>query len=220
MPAFEVRRPLQAIAAREGPVLVRAEERAHFVAVPDIELALLVLAIGIERGVVAAFRRLHLAREPRGGLGCAAGVKLGGPDEPDIGEKSQERPVVIEHFLEVGNGPVRIDAVAAESAAQLVVDATLAHAFERDERHVLLSLAQRNLEIGRMRELRRAAEAAERRVEVSAQVVEHRTHHFGRELAWLRCRARHRARECLQYLLVLRADVGAPLAPELGDALA
>src|SRR5439155_3690244 len=102
----------------------------------------------------------------------------------------------------------------------LVVDAAFAHALERDERNVLLALAQAELEIRRVRELRRAAKAAELRVEIRAQVIEHRAHHRRRPFRRGGRALRQGARESLQHLLVLRADLGALLAPEAGDALA
>ena len=79
--------------------------------------------------------------------------------------------------------PFRVDAVAAKAAAQLVVDAALAHALEREERDVLLALAQAKLEVRWMRKLRRAAEAAVDAVEVGAQVIEHGADDARRQLA-------------------------------------
>ena len=45
----------------------------------------------------------------------ACGHRHGG-----IGVARQQRAVVVKHFLEMRNGPVRIGAVAGEAAAQLV----------------------------------------------------------------------------------------------------
>ena len=101
-------------------------------------------------------------------------------DAPRIGEQPEERAVVVEHLLEMRNRPLGVDAVAAKAATQLIVDAAFAHPLERDERDVLFALAQAELQIGRMREFRRAAETAERGIEISAQVLEHRPHDVGR----------------------------------------
>src|SRR5207237_641351 len=84
---------------------------------------------------------------------------------------AEQRPVVVQHLLEVRYRPFRVYAVAAKAAAQLVVDAALAHALERQERDVLLALAQAKLEVRWMWKLRRAAEAAADAVKVGAQVI-------------------------------------------------
>ena len=172
--AFEVGRTIQAIAGREDRVFGGAEQRLHLASVPDVELAFHVLAIGIERRVVAAFGRLHLAHQPGGRLRSAARVQLLAAHQPRVGEQREQRPVVVQHLLEVRDRPFGIDAVAAKAAAELVVDAAFAHALESDERDVALALAQAELEIRRMRKLRRRAETASRGVEVGAQVAEHR----------------------------------------------
>ena len=44
--------------------------------------------------------------------------------------------VVVEHLLEVGHEPTRIDGVAVESSPELVVDAASRHLFESQERHL------------------------------------------------------------------------------------
>jgi hypothetical protein len=54
---------------------------------------------------------------------------------PGVGAERQQRPVVVEHFFEVRDFPALIDAVAAEAAADLVVDAAFAHAAQRGQRH-------------------------------------------------------------------------------------
>ena len=47
-----------------------------------------------------------------------------------------EQRVVVEHLLEVGHDPVRIDGVPRESSAEMVVDATGGHGIERVGHHV------------------------------------------------------------------------------------
>src|SRR5439155_171723 len=75
------------------------------------------------------------------------------------------------------------------------------------------------LAVGSMRKLRRRTEAAERGVEIRAQVVEHGAQHAVRELGRTGI-LRQRARERLLDLLVLGADLGALVPPDGGDALA
>src|SRR5205807_8406678 len=122
--------------------------------------------------------------------------------------------------LEVRDHPLRVDAVAAEAAAELVVDAALAHALERGVRDVGLALAQAQLEIARMRKFRRAAEAAEAGIEAPAQLIEQRAQPIGRELGALRGASRQSARERFAHFGVLARDVRPLVTPDRGDALA
>ena len=48
----------------------------------------------------------------------------------------QQRAVVVQHLLEVRNHPVLVHRVAAEAAAELIVDAAFAHALQSQGRHV------------------------------------------------------------------------------------
>src|SRR5438093_1719126 len=70
-----------------------------------------------------------------------------------------------------------------------------------------------------MGKLRRRTEAAERGVEIRAQVVEHGAQYAVRELGGPGI-LRQRAREGLLDLLVLGGDLGALVPPDSGDALA
>src|SRR5712672_829860 len=127
---LEIRRMVEAVMRGKYQVLLVRQERLYFLAAPDIELAFLMLAVGVERGVVPAFGRLHLADDPAGRLRRAARIERVAGDEPGIGEQPEQRPVVVEHLLEMRNHPLRVDAVAAEPAAELIVDPALAHAGE------------------------------------------------------------------------------------------
>ena len=103
-----------------------------------------------------------------------------------------EEGVVVEHLLEVGDRPGRVDAVAREPAAQLVIDAAGRHRAQGLQRHVRLgarcgvtgralagnahrpvcvlgAAQQQELDDRRLRELRRPAKAAVARVERGAQ---------------------------------------------------
>ncbi len=54
--ALEIRVAIEAEAAREHAVLVGGEQPLDFVAPPDVELALVPLGVGVERGVEGAAR--------------------------------------------------------------------------------------------------------------------------------------------------------------------
>ena len=90
--------------------------------------------------------------------------------------RAREQRVVVEHLLEVRHEPDRVDRVAVEAAAELVVDAAVGHALERAQRHRerLLAAAapvhaQQEREHRVRRELGRAPEAAVALVVLAAQ---------------------------------------------------
>src|SRR6185437_15326742 len=124
--------------ARRGDVVMlleeggaRAEEAIDLGFVPDVELALLVLAVGVEAAAEAAFRRQHLAHQPVDRLGDALGIKRASGVLPDERHQRDELGVVVEHLLEMRRQPARVDSVAGEAAARMLVDGALAHAVER-----------------------------------------------------------------------------------------
>ena len=97
------------------------ERRAQLVHAPDVELALDALRVGVERREEAALGRAHLAQRPvERLLGDAPEQRLAG-HLPAVQVRAREQRVVVEHLLEVGDEPVRVDRVAREAAADLVV---------------------------------------------------------------------------------------------------
>ncbi len=217
-PPSKLGAPVEAVDVRGHRELVLVEERADLVHAPDVVLSFLALGIGVERGVVAAFGRLHLAHRPCGGLLAYAGEERIARDRPGVGVDAQQPRVVVEHLLEVRDGPLRIDAVAREAAAHLVVDPAFGHARERERRHLQRALAERRVrlrgvaaqeEIDRLRmgELGRAVEAAvfgiERLGELLVGEVERRAGHLHDAVLRMGLRARERGGE----LLLLLADL-------------
>ena len=107
-------------------------------------------------------------------LGDPAVALLAG-DDPRMEVRRGEQRVVVEHLLEVRHQPPAVDRVAVEAAAEEVVHAAGGHGVEglRDHRKRLVVaakvLAQEELQRGRRRELRRAAEASPLGVELPAQ---------------------------------------------------
>jgi hypothetical protein len=74
--------------------------------------------------------------------------------------RAGEQRIVVEHLLEVGDDPLRVDAVAREAAADLVVHAARSHPPQRVQRHLALAPAQEELDDRRGGKLRRAAPPA------------------------------------------------------------
>ncbi len=100
-----------------------------------------------------------------------------------LGVHRQQRAIVIEHLFEMRNHPEPIHGIAAETAAQLIVQSTLAHAPQRQGRHVQgmqirrvagaggMPVPQRPFQRQRMGKFRRAAEAAVFAVETRGQIA-------------------------------------------------
>ncbi len=174
---------IQAVDGREDLVLLGREESPHLVAIPDVELPLVTLAVRVQAGVVAATRVLHFPHHPvGGGLGGLPEQRFTG-DLPSVAAKREQRPVVVEHLLEVRDHPALVHRVAAETAPELVVDAAFNHALQGLDRHaqglVLRGAGRRRggvvtkqqLQVGGVRELGRAAETAVAGVEALGELA-------------------------------------------------
>ncbi len=97
-----------------------------------------------------------------------------------MGQRQQfeQLRVVVEHLLEVRHQPALVDRVAREAAAEMIVDAALADALERqlDRPEVALlagALARppQEFEQHALREFRRAADAAMRGIDQAAELL-------------------------------------------------
>ena len=136
---------------------------------PHVELALDALRIGVQRGGEPALVLAQLADRPVQGLlahppeqrllGDLVGVQVG----------PREQRVVVEHLLEVRHDPGRVDRVAREPAADLVIQTAGGHPAQRLQRHRPLAAGQQELDHGRHRELGCAAPAAVLGVERAPQ---------------------------------------------------
>ena len=145
---------------------------------PDIELAFLAFAVGIEAAGESAVRRRHLAQHPGDGFGDTRGVERRFGVLPDQGEQVDELRVVVKHLLEMRHQPDLVHRVARETAAQVIVDAALAHIVERHANGVAEAVlagalpgAPELLENLRLREFRGAADAAAERVDILGEAV-------------------------------------------------
>ncbi len=96
---------------------------------PHVELALLALAVGVERRPQPAVAIGQLALEERDGLheDLARRASLARHRE-HRGVDAEQLGLVVQHLLEVRHQPLRVDRVAREPAAEMVVDAALGHA--------------------------------------------------------------------------------------------
>ena len=179
--ALEIGLLVQPETPREHFVLLGLEVPLHLVGRPDVELAFVALRVRIERRVEATVGRAQVAQHPVGRF-------LGGPAEQRLACRdcrlridAEQLPVVVQHLLEVRDHPVGVDRVAVETAAELVVEAALGHARQRQRGHVQRLQVrfvaggrrapgpQQQLDVCRMRELGRIAETAEACVEFTLQ---------------------------------------------------
>ena len=222
--ALEVRGLIEPVARREHRELLCAQLPFDVAAIPDVELAFVTLGVGVEAREVAALRSLHLAQGPGGGLLRHARVQRIAAGERRLRIHRQQRAVVVEHFLEVRNHPALIDRVAAESATQLIVDAALGHAAQREGGHVEglqiglgrmrtgAPVAQQPLETLRVREFGRGAEAAVAAVEGVRQLRAAGLERLIGELGVGGRRRRIELGECRHQRVVLRAQLRGMIA--------
>ena len=145
-------------------VRLALERGPHLLDAPDVELALLALGVGVERGVEAALGAAHLAERPVERLLGHGPEQRVARDLPAVQVRARQQRVVVEHLLEVGDEPVGVDRVAREAAADLVVHAARGHRAQRVGRHLGLTAAEQELDRRGGRELRRSPEAAVRAV--------------------------------------------------------
>src|SRR4030095_6621696 len=128
--------PLDRVAARASS----GEDLAHLALLPDVELALLPLGVGVERRVKATLWSPHLPQGPVERLlanaqpavspGHLPAVEVDARQPPGVRPAplpaveidARQQRVVVEHLLEVGDEPGGVHGVAGEATAELVVD--------------------------------------------------------------------------------------------------
>ena len=154
-------------------VVVQVTERVAQLGLrPDVELALHALGVGVERGIEPPVGRAHLTQRPVERLAANAAQPRLARHLPAVQVRAREQRVVVEHLLEVRDGPGRVDRVAGEAAPDLVVDPAAGHRAQRRQRCLALAPHQQELDRRGHRELRRAAKAAVARIDRSEQAAD------------------------------------------------
>ena len=179
---LEVGRPIQAPARGEGRVVL-AQPLFDLFPRPGVVASFLALRVGIECRQEGPLGAAHLPECPVDGeIGRMAGQRTAGGGA-QLGQQADELGVVVEHLLEVRDLPACVGGIAEEAAAELVEDAAAAHPFQAVAHHVqrlvvgaalssgVVPVAQELLQDGRLRKLRRLAEAAVHRVEQAGGLV-------------------------------------------------
>ena len=164
-----------------GPdAVLLAEDLRQLGGRPGVGQTLDAVRVGVQRRGEPALRRAQVAQqELRGLLRHPPGEGgMRARDAGEVGVDPQQQRVVVEHLLEVRHDPARVDAVAGETARELVVHAAAGHPPRRRRRQVqrlprarALVVAQQELQRHRRRELRRATEPAVHRVELAGQCL-------------------------------------------------
>ncbi len=128
---FEIAFIADIVVTGEELAVVGAEPVDNLALAPDVELAFLTLQVGIERCREGAFRRGHLARQPSHRLARARGEQRRAGTLESQRQQLEQLRIVVEHLLEVRHQPALVDRIAREAAAEMIVDAALAHALKR-----------------------------------------------------------------------------------------
>ncbi len=180
--AFEVAGLRDVVGGRENLGILLTEDLANLPKGPDVELAFLPFAVGIERGCESAAFADHLTQQPGDGFVDALGEQRFMRFAPDFGEEVEQQRVIVEHLFEVRHEPALVDGVAREAAADVIIDAALADVAQRVDDGCLRRVvavadgaAPEQPEETPLRKLRCAVEAAVRDVD--------RAHHARREIA-------------------------------------
>ena len=175
------------VGAKERAV-VGAQQRQHFFRCPDEEFTLNPLTVRVLGAVEAAFGRGQLAQHVvQRLLNNLPQLRLAG-DLPGVEIGARQLRVVVEHLLEVRHEPVGVGAVAVEAAAELVVDPAAGHLGQGvgDGLPLLLiagapPILEQEVQVHRLRELRRIAEPTLMWVEAAHQVLSGLVQYPGRQ---------------------------------------
>ena len=134
---------------------------------PNVIAAFFAFAVGIEGRGQAATVDGHLAQDPADRFPHPCGIEGIPRFLPNQGQELHELGVVVEHLLEMGDQPVGVGGVSGKAAAEVVVDAALAHPGQRDGHGVAqtdiagpLEAAPQQGEDRGLGELRRRSDAA------------------------------------------------------------
>ena len=109
---------------------------SHLLGGPDEEDAFLPFAVRVGGGVEGSVRGGHLARHVVEHVARHRRVGLLARDLERLEIGDHEQRVVVEHLLEVRNGPGGLGRVAMEAAAQVVVDSAASHGVQGLGRHL------------------------------------------------------------------------------------
>ncbi len=134
---FEIGLSVQAIHHREKLKLFFGQELLHLDLFPTIELPFLILGIGVEGREKAATGVGHFVKDKVAQFFADAAEILSPRQAVGFRIDAGELAVVVEHFLEVGNPPETVGAIAMKAAAEVVANAPHFHFLQREGQHPL-----------------------------------------------------------------------------------
>ncbi len=176
---LEVGRSPKPVGRGEGLELLRVQEFADLVAVPDMKATFLAVRIRVDTCRKSAVGLQHCTPHPAGDAFCRSRQACAAVSSCSLGIERQQLSVVVKHLLEVGNGPAAIDAVTEEAAVEMVSQSARRHPLQRKVEAFLYRIGvcqRRASEIGRqfqhrrLRELWRTTVTAVITVEAGQQV--------------------------------------------------
>jgi hypothetical protein len=123
------------VVARKEIGILAVKDLLDLLLRPDVEFSLLAFGIGVERGAESPLLRGHFTCEPVDRLVRAdAKQRLAGMPMRERQKLKQQR-IVVEHLLEMRHQPAFVDGIAREPAAEVIIDAALANALQRQLDH-------------------------------------------------------------------------------------
>ena len=136
---FEIAFVGHVVVAAEHLAGVLAQQAHHLVAFPDEEFSLPTFGIRVLGRVEPALWALHFAHDVVQHVfrDVAEEILAAGLIRFEIQPRQQR--VVVQHLLEVRHEPARVDRIAVEPAAQMVVHAALRHLAQRKGGHVQIA---------------------------------------------------------------------------------
>ncbi len=170
--------------------LPRRQDRCELRPGPEVEAALLALAVGVLGGEERAVCRRHVAQHVGEDLARGARVSLVAGRAPGLDRGQREHGLVVEHLLEVGHEPLAVGRVAVKAPADVVPDPAAAHRCECAVDHLdgvgvagQACVLEQEEQVVRARELRRAAEAAKLGIVAGRKLAGGALGQVGRKLA-------------------------------------
>ena len=113
-----------------------AQYFANLVARPDVELAFESFAVSVFAGIKSPLRTRQIAQHVIADAPGAVGEQPLAPRDCGgaigVDEDGGDQRLVVEHLFEMGNEPFRVGRVTVQPSAQVVVNAAVGDALERD----------------------------------------------------------------------------------------
>src|SRR5260221_2736794 len=176
--AFEVALGGDIVMGGEKGSIILTQGARHLVQRPNVKLALFALGIGVQRGAKRSLGCCRSPRQPSHRLARATPEQVIARAQVSEREQFEQERIVVKHLFEMRHEPTLVDRIAREAAAEMIVDAALANASEREVRRretsaVVLAFprAPQKFQHHRLRKFGRAAYAAVDRIDYAQELI-------------------------------------------------